>query len=229
MITYVPPCSLRLFFIMLPQMLAKKVNFFTLKYLFSYLLTAFFFLSFPASYAGQAIENSTTYAPTTYTLTTGTNSPIAKDDFEWQFMLDLSLNHTDVLLADVKQTDLLDYLELGLLLDISYKGFFLQTNSRRSSTIIGGGEFGYQITVQKDWQLDLIIKAYIEGYDPAEIIEDQEHDIPQLAGLSKRNPTGGIALRYTHFFEQAVFYIDFATARALANDQRGNATCLTTF
>ena len=38
-----------------------------------------------------------------------------------------------------------------------------------------------------------------------------------------RNPTGGIALRYSHFFDNAVFYVDLAAARALGNDNRDGA------
>lgn len=200
-----------MFFTLLPQNLFTKISlrsFCTM----STLLVMILFAATP-TYANQSKEYSSL----------NSNGPIVKEAFEWQFMLDLSLNHTEILLADVKQTDLLDYFELGLLLDISYNGFFLQTNSRRSSTIIGGGEFGYQITVQRDWQLDLIIKAYIEGYDPDGIIKDQDKNLPQLAGLKQRNATGGLALRYTHFFEKAVFYVDFATARAGSNDQDNDA------
>jgi outer membrane scaffolding protein for murein synthesis (MipA/OmpV family) len=152
------------------------------------------------------------------------NAPIIKDDFEWQFMVDLSLVDTQILLADVEQTEPWDYFQLGLLLDMSYKGFFIQTNSRRSSTALGSAEFGYQITVQNDWQLDVILKAYIQGYAPEAIIKDQEKDIPQLAGLSDRNPTGGIALRYSHFFDDAIFYIDVAAARAVADEQGDDAS-----
>lgn len=184
--------------------------------LFLILVSMLLLLVSPNSHAEQNSEN----------LNPNTSKPIVKDAFEWQFMIDLSLTHTDIILADVKQTKFLDFLELGLLLDISYNGFFLQTNSRRSSTTIGGGEFGYQITVQKDWQLDVILKAYLEGYDPEEIIKHQDQSIPQLNGLEQRYPTGGLALRYSRFFDQAIFYIDFATARALGNDQDNSSSGL---
>jgi hypothetical protein len=182
-------------------------------------LTRLFFLSWFAvvstSYANQEQNNKTN----------NTSAPVAKDAFEWQFMMDLSLASTSVLLADVKQTEPLDYLQLGLLLDISYKGFFLQTNARRSAAI-DGGELGYQITVQKDWQLDVILKAYIEGFDPAYIIDHQEESIPQLEGLNEREFTGGIALRYSHFFDNAIFYIDLAAARTGENSQGNYSTGL---
>jgi len=193
-------------------MLPQKFSYPILKNLFSYLFAALYFVAVSASYAGQTVE----------TIIADANEPITKDAFEWQFIVDLSLAKTSIILTDVEQTQPWDYFQLGLLLDVSYKGFFLQTNSRRSSTVLGVGELGYQITVQDNWQLDVILKAYINGYDPVEILKEQ--DIPQLSGLDKREFTGGLALRYSYFFDDAVFYIDIATARALDNDQDGNAT-----
>ncbi|GAA6172203.1 hypothetical protein NBRC116592_18730 [Colwellia sp. KU-HH00111] len=184
-----------------------------LKTFYSGLLGLLYLIVISTSYANQAQSINISDA----------NAPMVKDDFQWQFMVDLSLVDSQIILTNVEQTEPWDYFQLGLLLDISYKGFFLQTNSRRSSTVFGGGEFGYQITVQDDWQLDLIIKGYIQGYNPADIIKDQQEDIPQLSGLVVRNPTGGIALRYSHFFDNAVFYVDLAAARALGNDNRDGA------
>jgi len=191
-------------------MLIKITNLFNIKSFYSYLLCLLFLILTTVSHAN---EN-----------TPLTNTPIIKDDFNWQFMVDFSLVDTQVLLAGVKKTDPWDYFQLGLLLDMSYKGFFLQTNSRRSSTVIGGGELGYQLTVQEKWQLDIIIKAYLNGYYPTEIIDAQKEDIPQLSGLSDRNVTGGIALRYSHFFENSLFYIDLATARAITEDEGKDST-----
>lgn len=190
-------------------MLKKSLNILTLKQLCFCLLTILYLSVTSITYANQEHDDVVTNA----------NTPIVKDDFEWQIMVDLSLVNTPVFLADVKQTEPWDYFQLGLLLDISYKGFFLQTNSRRSSTAFGGGEFGYQITVQNNWQVDIILKTYLEGYQPAEIIKDQDKDIPQLSGLEDRNATGGIALRYSHFFENAILYIDLAAASAGENNQ----------
>jgi outer membrane scaffolding protein for murein synthesis (MipA/OmpV family) len=195
-------------------MLLQKINFLTVKSIFSCLLAVFYITVASVSHAGQTVE----------TITADANSPIVKDAFEWQFMLDLAFVDTQIILSDVEQTDAWDYFQLGLLLDISYKGFFLQTNSRRASTALGSGEFGYQLTVQPDWQLDLIVKAYILGYTPEEILKEQ--NIPQLEGLNERNPTGGIALRYSHFFDDSIFYVDIATARAVSNDQDGDVTGL---
>jgi len=194
----------------------QKFKRFTLKQLLSSFLIVFYFAVATTSYAAQESNNMVNSA----------NLPIVKDAFEWQFMVDLSLVDTQILLTDVHQTDLWDYFQLGLLLDMSYKGFFIQTNSRRSSTALGSAELGYQITVQKNWQLDVILKAYINGYSPDEIIKDQEQNIPQLAELNDRNPTSGIALRYSHFFDDAIFYIDVAAAHAIDDGQDDDATGL---
>lgn len=192
-------------------MLLKKFTLLTFKYLLFCLLTIFCFIATTISYAAQENENSAS----------SVNVPIVKDAFEWQFMVDLSLVNSDMLLADVEQTEVWDYLQLGLLLDISYKGFFLQTNSRRSSIAIGSGELGYQITVQDNWQFDVILKAYIDSYEPVEILKNQ--DIPQLSDLDERDFTVGLALRYSRFFDNAIFTIDFATART-GKDEQGDYT-----
>ncbi|MBL4764196.1 MAG: MipA/OmpV family protein [Colwellia sp.] len=194
-------------------MFIKILNLLTLKQWLTRLFAIFCFTTASTSYAAQANDG----------ITSNASVPVVKDAFEWQFMVDLSLASTQVRLADVEQTEPWDYFQLGLLLDISYKGFFLQSNSRRSLTAIGSGELGYQITVQENWQLDIILKAYIEGFDPAEIINNQKQNIPQLAGLNEREYTGGIALRYSHFFDNAIFYIDFANARTGKNDQKDYA------
>lgn len=157
---------------------------------------------------------STSYAAQESGIATNPSAPMVKDAFEWQLIVDLSLASKPVILTGVEQTEPWDYFQLGLLIDLSYKGFFLQSNARRSSTVIDGGELGYQLTVQNDWELDVILKSYIEGYDPSDIIKNQKNDIPQLAGLDERDFTGGIALRYSRFFDNAIFYIDIAAASA---------------
>ncbi|KGJ94970.1 MltA-interacting MipA family protein [Colwellia psychrerythraea] len=138
------------------------------------------------------------------------NKPILKDDFEWQFALDFSLVYDPIIIDGIEQDDLLDYFMPGLLFDISYKGFFLQTNQRRSNALLGGTEFGYQLVVEDNWQLDLIAKAYMQGYDPAAEIEYGGGDKELLAGLRERNATLGIALRYSRYFDNSLLTLDLA-------------------
>lgn len=152
------------------------------------------------------------------------NSPIAKNDFEWQFMVDISLVDSTDIYSDQAEVKELGNFQLGLLLDVSYKGFFIQTNSRRSSTVIGGAELGYQVSVQDDWQLDLIIKTYIDGFEPNDQTQDQS--LPQVNKLKERGAASGIALRYSHYFEDAIFYTDIARVYAGDDENEANSTGL---
>jgi outer membrane scaffolding protein for murein synthesis (MipA/OmpV family) len=100
----------------------------------------------------------------------------------------------------------------GILVDLSYKGFFLQSNQRRSNMLLGGTEFGYQLLVKENWQIDIIGKAYMQGYDSESLIENGGGDKEELAGLREREGTGGIALRYSYYFDDALFTLDLASA-----------------
>jgi outer membrane scaffolding protein for murein synthesis (MipA/OmpV family) len=127
-----------------------------------------------------------------------------------------------IILTDVEQTEPWDYLQLGLFLDISYKGFFLQTNQRRSIALLGATEFGYQLVVKESWQLDFIAKAYVQGYDSELLIEYSDADEDILGGLRERDPTLGVALRYSQYFKDALFTIDFAHTHS-GDDENGKS------
>jgi len=149
------------------------------------------------------------------------NKPVIKDEFEWQFILDLSFVYDPKIIAGIEQEEPWHYFMPGILVDISYKGFFLQSNQRRSSALLGGTEFGYQLIVEDNWQLDLIAKAYMQGYDSESLIEYGGGDDDLLAGLREREFTGGIALRYSYYFEEALFTFDFASAHT-GDDEYGD-------
>jgi outer membrane scaffolding protein for murein synthesis (MipA/OmpV family) len=142
------------------------------------------------------------------------NSPAIKDDFEWQIMIDLSAGYSEVMLESVHQTEFGHYFAPGLLIDISYKGFFLQSQKRRSSALFGGTELGYQLLVKDNWQLDIIVKGYLFGYNSSDIIDHLDADEEIFSGLETRYETGGIALRYSQYLDNSLFTIDFAAAHA---------------
>jgi len=187
---------------------------------FSWLLSISFLvcclLAFsPLGHAKEdAIEGSTAKRESSTNEDQSANKPVTKDAFEWQFILDLSMVYDPKIIAGIEQDELLHYFLPGILVDISYKGFFLQTNQRRSNALLGGTEFGYQLFVERNWQVDLIAKAYMQGYDSDSLIEHGGGDEDLLAGLTEREATGGIALRYSHYFNDALFSIDFAYGSA---------------
>ena len=198
---------------MLIKLLLKTCQFIRLQ-LLGMIVVVVNLINLPTSYAEKAIELNPTVV----------NTPIAKDEFEWQFMVDFSLVDSQYLLADVEQSNVVDYFQLGLLLDMSYKGFFIRQNSRRSSSALGGAEIGYQLTLKEDWQLEFILKTYVNGYEPSELLKD--NNVPQLEGLAERKATTGLALRYSHFFDDAIFYFDIAAASAFDDNQYGNSSGL---
>jgi outer membrane scaffolding protein for murein synthesis (MipA/OmpV family) len=167
---------------------------------FSWLLAVFLLLSSSLCYGQETSENQENDA----------NTPVIKDDFEWQIILDLSLIYDSSIITGIEQDGLAEYLLPGLLVDISYKGFYLQSNQRRSHVLLGGTELGYQLFIEDTWQLDLILKAYMQGYDSEDLIEYGGGDEELLAGLKDREVTIGAAIRYSQYFEDALFRIDFA-------------------
>jgi outer membrane scaffolding protein for murein synthesis (MipA/OmpV family) len=153
-------------------------------------------------------------------LNLGPNTPIVKDEFEWQVIVDFSLAYQPMLLKDIEQEDLLSFIQLGLFVDLSYKGFFLHKNQRRSSTLLDSIELGYQLSIQENWQLDIITKAYLKGFSSDSLTSYKYSGVDLLSGLKERNSTAGIALRYSHFFEDAIFTIDIAQTYS-GSDQDG--------
>lgn len=180
------------------------------------LLLSFLSLIFcPNSYAEQTeqlTESSTE---------SNDNGPIVKDEFEWQFILDLSVVYDPKIIAGIEQEDPWHYFMPGVLVDLSYKGFFLQSNQRRSNMLLGGLELGYQLLVKDNWELDIISKAYMQGYDSESLIEYGGGDEDLIAGLRERDGTVGIALRYSYYFPDALFTLDLASAHT-GDDENGD-------
>lgn len=130
--------------------------------------------------------------------------------FTWQLMGGVSGVYAQRALKDVEQSEFEDYLNISLLLDVYYKGFFIQSNHRRSDAATLGGEIGYELIVEDSWELDIIHKTYIPGYDPSEISKNNNHEIPTLEGLKDRNSGEGLGIRYSHFYDDSVLSFDVA-------------------
>lgn len=137
-------------------------------------------------------------------------STLFNQTFSWQVMMGLSVYSSHSPLKDVKQEDIVDYMSLSIMIDLYYKGFFIQSNHRRSVAITQGAEVGYQLHVDDDWAVDILSKTYITGYDPDILIEKKNESIPTLEGLKEREIGDAIALRYSRFNDDSIFSIDFA-------------------
>ncbi|WP_286233501.1 MipA/OmpV family protein [Thalassotalea sediminis] len=147
-------------------------------------------------------------------------STVFNETFSWQAQLGLSAYYTDILLTDVEQSDLKSYLTVPFLFDFYYKGFFIQSNHRRSESFALGAELGYQLIVEDDWELDIISKAYITGISPSKIMDLADKEIASIKGLDKRDVGEGIGLRYTRYFQSSQLSIDVANL-AIPSDAKG--------
>jgi len=162
------------------------------KILLSLFMTA---MSIPVLAADPQHENQTTVFDKT---------------FSWQAMGGMSGVYEQSILEGVEQTEIGDFLTASLLLDVYYKGFFIQSNHRRSDAVLLGGEIGYELIVEDNWELDVIHKTYLPGYDPEELIENSDFGIPTLADLKIRNAAEGLGFRYSHFYQDAILSVDVA-------------------
>jgi outer membrane protein len=139
--------------------------------------------------------------------------------FSWQVMGGISGVYDQSALKDVEQSEFEDYLDITLLFDLYYKGFFIQSNHRRSNAALLGGEIGYELIVEENWEIDIISKTYVPSYEPSEIIDNSNHEIPTLSGLKNRHSGEGIGLRYSRFYQNAVLSVDVASLIPLSRSK----------
>ena len=148
------------------------------------------------------------------------------DEFSWQFTGHLSAIYNPTILKNVEQQNFGDYVAISLRLDLYYKGFFLESNRRRVEGGLNGSTLGYQLIVKDKWELDIITKNYVFGYEPGDIVDDHPDAAPIFEGLNDRDPGNGLALKYSQFIDEDIFSIDLV---ALAPNKDHNGWMIETF
>jgi len=143
-------------------------------------------------------------------------STVFNETFSWQGQVGLSLQQTNGIIAGIEQEQLGNYLNISLLFDFYYEGFFIQSDHRRAHTHTLGAELGYQLIIEDDWELDIISKSYIAGFYPDDIIDNADKEIPILEGLKNRSSGDGIGIRYSKYFENSTISLDVATLAPLS-------------
>lgn len=128
-----------------------------------------------------------------------------------------SLAYGESIIKGIEQNQLGHFLNISILLDFYYKGFFIQSDHKRSDTHMLGAEVGYQLMVEDDWQFDILTKTYIGGFSPSNIMEWQDEYIPILDGLENRSSGDGLGFRYTKYLDDAIFSVDVANLAILSN------------
>lgn len=141
------------------------------------------------------------------------------DEFIWQITGGISVLHNQTIIQDDIDPDkLTNMLAITLLVDVYYKGFFIQSNQRRTEGLFGGGELGYQLINKEDWSLEVLIKQYLREIDSEEIIKETNQNDSILAGLTERKIGQGLGLRYSKFIDDNILSIDIASLVSIDAD-----------
>lgn len=125
------------------------------------------------------------------------------DKWHWGMQLHFGTVVYSGPLKHVKQEESIDYLELIIAVELYYKGFFIQSNKRRSNP--ANIEFGYQIAADDTWAVDAIIKSYFEDLSALDL---EKSKAPHL---EERTDAIGYALRYSNYSDDAILSMDIAT------------------
>ncbi len=134
------------------------------------------------------------------------------DGFKWQITTSFLIGRSASPIIGVEANEYANGLGLLISADLFYKGFYLQTNKRRSA-FEAPGELGYQIIDDDEWGLDVLLTSYFWGFSPREIIEEYG-DIPELEGLEDRYGGGAYAIRYSKYIDEDILYLDLGLVNA---------------
>lgn len=138
-------------------------------------------------------------------------------DFSWQLMASFSLrNNTSIIVG--ADTD--PELGVRLPIDLYYKGFFIQSSSRKFSSLDQGVTLGYELINEENWQLDIISKDYFNGFSERGVDIFDEDFPPELKGIKDREEDESQGMRFTYFMDDAVLWVDTA-ANLLSNVHNG--------
>ncbi|GAB5379550.1 MAG: hypothetical protein Alis3KO_29460 [Aliiglaciecola sp.] len=130
------------------------------------------------------------------------------DEFNWNLTIELGLVKDSTLIVGGEQDDFDDFAALSVWIDLYYKGFFIQSNRYRSSGVIGATEIGYELHLDKDFEINIINKNYLAGFDQRNVglISDQE--IAELSGIDTRKFAPNQGIRYLRYLDNAVAWVD---------------------
>ena len=140
------------------------------------------------------------------------NIDSSDDELSWQLTGGIAgFYNPSILKDDLEPEHLAKILNISLLVDLYYKGFFIQTDHRRVEGMAASHEIGYQLVNKNKWGLDLLYKSYIYGFDPELIAEYADVKNNILEGMTTRHDANGVGLRYSRFFDDAVLSMDVAS------------------
>lgn len=130
-----------------------------------------------------------------------------KEVFTWQAMLGVAAVTNDSIL---KGNNNQDDIAVSLLLDVYYRGFFIQSENRRFDARHNNASIGYRFIEEQNWEMDVLVKSYVVGFDEygQDFPGNSDAPVNALRGIKPREYDGTIALRYTRFNDESIFWLD---------------------
>lgn len=135
------------------------------------------------------------------------------DEFSWNVSVAIDIIGETPFIVGGNQDDEFDYLDFSLLLDVYYRGFFIQSNRHRYSSYVNGGEIGYELEVNENYEVDLISKGYLPGFSSVYAGFTGTYDgeaIEELKGINSRDEISLTGIRYMRYLGDTVYWVDVA-------------------
>ncbi|WP_158965960.1 MipA/OmpV family protein [Paraglaciecola sp. L3A3] len=142
--------------------------------------------------------------------TANVHSDNPEGKFSWSLTIATDIVLTESMFIGAEQDQDLDFVNISILLDLYYKGFFIQTNKHRFGGYANGAEVGYELEVNDQYEIDLINKMYLPGFSSSYVGTIDTRDIPELEGIKDREFISSQGIRYMRYLSNSVYWIDLA-------------------
>ena len=133
-------------------------------------------------------------------------------EFSWDVTIAMDLVSDVYILRGSEQKQAIDFIDVAVLLDIYYRGFFIQTNKYRYGSYVDGLELGYELAVNDEFEIYLISKEYFPAFSVRQAGSRFETDdeIEELQGITERKYVSSQGIRYMRYLDNAVYWLDVA-------------------
>ncbi|WP_376919028.1 MipA/OmpV family protein [Agaribacter flavus] len=131
------------------------------------------------------------------------------DGLQWNVEIAAALISDPSNIIGAEQKDASNYLGATVILDLYYKGFFIESNRHRLNYHLLPTDIGYELVSAEDYEIDLLARSYIKGFNErsAGLIFDKS--IEELKGIDSRDEFLLQGLRYTAYLNEDVYWLSF--------------------
>ncbi len=135
------------------------------------------------------------------------NAEVRKDDgFQWNVEIAVAIISDPSNLVGAEQKETSDYFGGSLIVDLYYKGFFIESNRHRLNYQLQSSDFGYELVSEDTYDIDLLARSYINSFDEnnAGVIFEELNE--ELEGIEVRDAYLLQGIRYTGYRNNDVYW-----------------------